>query len=85
MRPFSVCQIAQPWQTARSPGDLTIRWIRRSRALVADSWEAAEVPLAEGTQAYAVEIRDGVTLKPTLTASTSGALYILRRRRGCSK
>ena len=75
LRPFSVCQIAQPWQTARSPGDLTIRWLRRSRALVADSWEAAEVPLSEESQAYAVEIRDGVTVKRTLTASTTSALY----------
>ena len=75
MRPFSVCQIAQPWQTARSPGDLTIRWIRRSRGLVADSWEAAEVPLSEESEAYAVEIFGGVTVKRTLTASTTSALY----------
>jgi len=75
LRPFSVCQIEQPWRTARSPGDLKIRWLRRSRALVADSWEAAEVPLSEDSEAYAVEILDGVTVKRTLTASTTSALY----------
>ena len=75
LRPLSVCQIAQPWQSARSPGDLTIRWIRRSRALVADSWEAAEVPLSEESETYTVEILDGVTIKRTLTASTTSALY----------
>ena len=75
LRPFSVAQVEQPWRTARSPGDLTICWIRRSRALAADSWEAAEVPLAEDSEAYVVEIRDGATVKRTLTASTTSALY----------
>ena len=60
---------------ARSPGDLTIRWTRRSRGLVADSWETADVPLSEDSEAYAVEILDGVTIKRTLTASTTSALY----------
>ena len=68
-------QVEQPWRTARAPGDLTIRWIRRSRALAADSWEAAEVPLAEDSEAYAVEILDGVAVKRTLTANTTSALY----------
>lgn len=75
LRPFAVGQVEQPWRSARSPGDLTIRWIRRSRALAADSWEAAEVPLAEDSEAYAVEILDGATVKRTLTASTTSVLY----------
>ena len=33
------------------------------------------MPLAEESEAYAVEIRDGVTVKRTLTASTTSALY----------
>ncbi len=45
----------QPWRTAREPGDLVIAWTRRSRALAADSWNAAEVPLAEEREAYAVD------------------------------
>ena len=75
LRPFSVGQVERPWRTARIPGDLTIRWIRRSRALAADSWEAAEVPLAEDSEAYAVEILDGGAVKRTLTASTTSVLY----------
>ena len=59
LRPFSVVHVEQPWRTAREPGDLTIRWTRRSRALAADSWDAAEAPLAEESEAYEVEILDG--------------------------
>ncbi len=33
--------VAQPCRTPRTPGDLTIRWTRRSRALAADSWRRA--------------------------------------------
>ena len=47
LRPFSVAHVEQPWRRARTPGDLTIRWTRRSRALAADSWGGLEVPLAE--------------------------------------
>lgn len=47
---------------ARSRGDLTIRWTRRSRALAADSWSAGDVPLAEDVEAYEVEILDGATV-----------------------
>jgi hypothetical protein len=75
LRPFSVSQVEQPWRTARITGDLTIRWIRRSRALAADSWEAAEVPLAEDSEAYVVEILDGAIVRRTLTASTTSVLY----------
>ncbi len=57
------------------PGDLTIRWVRRSRDLSADSWEIGEPPLAETAEAYEVEIRDGATLKRTLSSSSTSALY----------
>ena len=75
MAQCSLHSTVQPVHATHIPGDLTIRWIRRSRALAADSWEAAEVPLAEDSEAYQVEIRDGVTVKRTLTASTTSALY----------
>ena len=75
LRPFSVAHVEQPWRTARSPGDLTIRWTRRSRSLAADTWGLGDVPLAEISEAYEVEIRDGVTVKRTLTASATSALY----------
>ena len=75
LRPFSVAQVEQPWRTARTSGDLTISWIRRSRALAADSWEAVEVPLAEDAEAYEVDIMDGATRKRTLQVATPSALY----------
>ena len=75
LRPFSVAHLEQPFRKARSPGDLTIRWTRRSRALAADSWGAAEAPLAEETEAYEVEILDGASVKRTLGAATTSVLY----------
>ena len=76
LRPFSVGHVEQPWRTAREPGDLAIRWTRRSRALAADSWTAPEVPLAEESEAYEVEILDGATVRRTLaTATTSVDLH----------
>ncbi|MTH66340.1 baseplate multidomain protein megatron [Paracoccus shanxieyensis] len=73
--PFAPVHVEQPWRTARSSGDLTIRWIRRSRALVADAWEQVEVPLAEDLESYDVQILDGAAIKRTLTSSTPSVLY----------
>ncbi|MCA3449708.1 MAG: glycoside hydrolase TIM-barrel-like domain-containing protein, partial [Rhodobacter sp.] len=73
--PFSPVHVAQPWRTARGPGDLTIHWTRRSRALVADAWEQVEVPLAEDLESYDVQILDGAVVKRTLTSTTTSVLY----------
>ncbi len=73
--PFSPVHVEQPWRIARSPGDLTIRWTRRSRALVADAWEQVEVPLAEDIESYDVQILYGTTVRRTLTSSTTSVLY----------
>ena len=59
----------------RTPGDLTIRWTRRSRALAADSWGGLEVPLGEELEAYEVEILDGATVKRVLSTTTTSAVY----------
>ncbi|AUM73663.1 baseplate multidomain protein megatron [Paracoccus jeotgali] len=75
LRPFSVAHVEQPWRRPRTPGDLTIRWTRRSRALSADSWGAADAPLAEETEAYEVELLDGATVKRTLTATATSVVY----------
>ena len=75
LRPFSVAHVEQPWRNARSPGDLTILWTRRSRALAADSWGGLEVPLAEELEAYEVEILDGATVKRVLSTATTGVVY----------
>jgi hypothetical protein len=73
--PFSVAHVEQPWRFARNPGDLTIRWVRRSRSLAADSWGAGDVPLAEDAEAYEVDILDGSVVKRSLTTATTSALY----------
>jgi hypothetical protein len=73
--PFAPVHVEQPWRRARLPGDLTIRWTRRSRALVADAWEQVEVPLAEEGESYDVQILDGATIKRTLSSSTTSVLY----------
>ena len=75
LRPFSVAHVEQPWRTARSPGDLTIRWMRRSRALVADAWEQVEVPLAEDLESYDVQILDAATVKRTLSSGATSVVY----------
>ena len=75
LRPFSVAHVEQPWRQAREPGDLVIRWTRRSRALAADSWTAPEVPLAEEAEAYEVEVLDGGTVTRTLATSTASVTY----------
>ena len=75
LRPFSVAHLEQPWRRPRTPGDLIIRWTRRSRALAADSWGAVEVPLGEEAEAYGVEILDGAAVKRTLSASTTSVVY----------
>jgi hypothetical protein len=73
--PFAPVHVEQPWRIARSPGDLTIRWTRRSRVLVADAWEQVEVPLAEDLESFDVQILDGAAVKRTVTSSTTSALY----------
>jgi hypothetical protein len=75
LRPFSIVHVEQPWRWARDPGDLLIRWTRRSRALAADSWTAPEVPLAEEAEAYEVEVLDGSTVKRTLATSVTSVTY----------
>ncbi|MCA6264224.1 phage tail protein, partial [Phenylobacterium sp.] len=73
--PFSPVNVEQPWRTGRVPGDLTIRWVRRSRDLSADAWEIGEPPLGETSEAWEVEIWHGATLKRTLSSSSTSALY----------
>jgi len=75
LRPFSVAHVEQPWRTAQEPGDLVIRWTRRSRAFAADSWTVLEVPLAEESEAYEVEILDGVVVKRALATTMTSVTY----------
>ena len=54
LRPLSPVRLAAVWQ---SGGDLLLAWIRRTR-IGGDSWDQTEVPLAEESEAYDVEILD---------------------------
>ena len=70
-----VAHVAQPFRSARAPGDLQLRWIRRSRHPAAESWAAAEAPLGEEAEAYEVEILDGAAVKRTLTSAAPSVVY----------
>jgi hypothetical protein len=56
-------------------GDVTITWMRQTR-IGGDAWEPVEVPLGETSEAYAVAIYDGATLKRTLRVAEPRAVYI---------
>ena len=70
LRPLSPAHV----RGARSGGDLTIRWIRRTR-IAGDAWEQVEVPLGEEREAYAVDIMDGTTVKRTIETIVPTATY----------
>jgi hypothetical protein len=55
-------------------GDLHLTWIRRTR-VGGDNWELAEVPLAEETERYEIDILDGTDVKRTLTAAQAAVIY----------
>ena len=75
LRAFVPVHVAQPWRHRHVPGDLTIRWTRRSRALAADSWQGIDVPLGEELESYEIRIMDGNVVKRTLTSDKSSVVY----------
>ncbi len=75
LRPFAPVHIDQPWRHPHVPGDLVIRWMRRSRDLAADSWQGMEVPLAEEQESYEVRIMDGAAVTRTLTSTAPSVTY----------
>lgn len=55
-------------------GDLTIRWVRRTR--VGGVWaDGADAPLNEESERYEVDVMDGANAVRTITATTPAALY----------
>ncbi len=70
LRPLSPVHV----KGRRSAGDLIITWIRRTR-LGGDNWEAAEVPLAEESERYEVDIMSGTTAVRTLSANEPSVVY----------
>ncbi len=51
-------------------GDLELRWLRRDRALSADSWVLTEVPKSEAAESYDLEILNAGTVVRTVTGLT---------------
>ncbi|WP_428548296.1 phage tail baseplate protein [Profundibacter sp.] len=72
LKPFSP---AQARMRREANGDLVLRWVRRDRALAADSWVLTDVPMSEASESYDLEILSGGTVKRTLTVATPTALY----------
>jgi hypothetical protein len=71
LRPLSPVHL----RAARGPGgDITLSWIRRTR-LGGDAWDGADVPLAEESEAYVVEILSGGEVVRQLAAVAPGAIY----------
>jgi len=60
---------------ARRQGDgIALSWIRRTRQ-GGDSWDIAEVPLAEEREAYEVDILSGAAVLRTLSSLAPNLLY----------
>ena len=70
LRPLSPVHI----RGQRTNGDLAISWTRRTR-LGGDGWIAAEVPLAEDSERFEIDILSGSTVKRTLTATSPTITY----------
>lgn len=58
----------------RETTGIALSWIRRSRR-GGDSWDLAEIPLGEDSEAYTVEIMSGLTVKRTLQATQPALVY----------
>lgn len=75
LRPYAPSHAVQPYKFARSPGDLTIAWKRRTRAPAGDSWGGLDVPLYEETELYEVDVLDGQDVLRTLSSSAPSVTY----------
>ncbi|RFP87609.1 host specificity protein [Rhodobacteraceae bacterium 63075] len=58
LKPLSPCHLSVVQEAG---GDISARWIRRSR-IDADAWEGIDVPLGEETEQYLLRVRSGGTV-----------------------
>ncbi len=58
----------------REAGGVRLSFIRRTR-FGGDNWDLYEVPLGEEREEYRIEIRDGATVKRSMTVSSPEFLY----------
>ena len=70
LRPLSPVHIRSKMMN----GDIRISWVRRTRH-GGDSWDTVDVPLAEDSEAYEVEILDGPDVRRTLTSLEPEVFY----------
>jgi Gene Transfer Agent (GTA)-like protein/putative tail protein len=68
--PFAPCQLRLRLEAS---GDLGLRWLRRSRALSADSWVLADAPMVEATESYDLEILNGAAVARSVSGLTNPA------------
>ncbi|TNC14775.1 hypothetical protein FF100_04085 [Methylobacterium terricola] len=71
LRPYAP---AQARMVRAASGDLVLTWIRRTR-IDGDPWEQLEVPLAEETEAYALDVLSGATVLRTFDLSAPSLTY----------
>ncbi|NKB16598.1 MAG: hypothetical protein HC774_06645 [Sphingomonadales bacterium] len=73
LRPYPVAHL----RAERLPGGVVrINWIRRTRR-GGDGWQSIEVPLAEDSEVYAVEISNGSAVQRNVTAASTTYDYTL--------
>ena len=73
LRPYSPAQLRGVPQPG---GDILLTWLRRTRASSGDSWVLVEVPLAETTEAYDLEILNGAAVVRAVSGiATPSFLY----------
>lgn len=70
LRPLSVCHL----RATAQGDDLAVTWIRRTRQ-DGDSWQSLEVPLAEETESYQVQVRQNGTVLRESTTMSSAWVY----------
>lgn len=73
LRPYAPVHVRGSWDSPGA-GDVTIRWVRRTR-IGGDSWDIAEVPLGEMGEAYEVEVLDGGDVKRILSSAEPEVVY----------
>lgn len=70
LRPLSPAHV----RAARSAGDIAMTWKRRTR-IGGDNWGATEVPLAEDSERYEVDVLSGPSVVRTLSVTAPACAY----------
>ena len=76
LKPFAPAHVAA---VLDEDGDIALSWIRRDRALAADTWVYGDVPMSEEVEAYRIDILEdataGAAVLRSIAASTTSATY----------